>query len=106
MKTMRTALTGALVAFSTGSMAQGSSAVKLNDAELDQITAGSGAISGVLIFNRGEGPGEAKINGNHTTCVNCVDPGVPVPRTSGFVTVVTPHGKLVTHPIRQAPFSF
>lgn len=93
------------MALSAGSVAQGLSAVKLSDAELDQITAGSGAISGVLIFNPGKGPGESKLNPNrnHVTCINCVE--VPdVPRTSGFVTVVTPNGKVVSHPIRQAPF--
>jgi hypothetical protein len=106
-RSFATALAGALMAFSTGLAAQASSAVKLSDADLDQVTAGSGAISQVVIFN----PGKAevlKINGrpgaempSHATCINCFE--LDVPRTSGAVGVVLPNGGMVVKFVRQ-PF--
>ena len=94
---------GALLALSASASAGNqSSAVKLTEAELDQITAGAGAISGVLIFNPGQGPGVQILNPNrtHSTCVNCMlAPNVA--RTSGVHGVLTPNGRYVTNPIRQ-----
>lgn len=101
---------GALLALSTsaaaGDAAAKSSAAKLSDAELDQITAGQ-ATSVLFLFNPGKGPGPGEgerinPNGNHSTCINCAP--LDVPRTSGLVTVVTPNGRVVGHPIRQSPF--
>jgi hypothetical protein len=103
------AVGGALVALSA-SVAAGetvgkSSAMKLSDADLDRITAGSGAISVVMIFNPGKGPGEFKVNRNssHGTCINCFEV-LDVPRTSGFEVVQLPSGERITHIIRQLPF--
>lgn len=80
---------------------------KLSDADLDQITAGSGAISQVVIFNPGKGPGELKVNPNrtHATCINinCINVSEP-PRTSGIVAVMLPSGEIKMHFIRQSPF--
>lgn len=80
-----------------------SAAVKLSDAELDGITAGSGAISEVVIVNRGAADVLVQ-SGNHVTCINCLDfPDAPA-GTSGAVGVLTPNGKVIFKPIRQFPF--
>ena len=105
------AVGAALVALSA-SVAAGetvgkSSAVKLSDAELDQITAGAGAVSQVLIFNPGKGPGELKVNPNrtHATCINCFAAPPDQPRTSGAVGVILPGAETpMIHFIRQSPF--
>jgi len=97
---------GALLALSANAMAgDKSAAARLGDAELDQITAGSGASSGVIIYNRGEGPGRWIQNRNHVACINCAEPPMEVPRTSGVGSVVTGNGSTVPLIIRQNPFT-
>lgn len=103
------AVAAALMAVSASAIGQEprSTAAKLSDAELDLITAGNGAMSEVLIFNSGEGPGEPKINRNHVTCINCdalLPEGIVPPRPSGMVNVLTGSGKVVSHFIHQRPF--
>jgi hypothetical protein len=102
-RSFATILAFALLALSTsvGARDDNSSAVKLSDAELDQISAGQGAISEVVLFN----PGKAnvlKITGNHVTCINCLP--YDGPRPAGIVNVLTPNGKVVTNIIVQSPF--
>jgi hypothetical protein len=74
----KTVLVIAAFAASMSAFAQGpalqtpqgtNSAVKLSDAELDNITAGSGALVAIVIFN----PGNASIDnaGTGFHCVNC-----------------------------------
>jgi hypothetical protein len=96
------AVGGALLALSAsataGDAAAKSSAVKLSDADLDQITAGSGAFSAVAISNPGKHsvnelhgrPGEFP---SHSTCINCVSEGVS--RASGLVGVALPNGGII-----------
>lgn len=77
-----------------------SSAVKLSDADLEQITAGSGAFSAVAISN----PGNHVVNEfhgrpgadlpSHHTCINCEGSG-EVSRATGLVGVAAPNGKIV-----------
>ena len=81
-------------------------AVRMTDAQLDQVTAG-GATSLNVIFNPGNAD-VSKLNpaNNHATCVNC-DLGItPPPGTSGVTAVFTPNGTLITHVVRQSPFPF
>lgn len=96
-------LASAVLALSSGADAQeGKSApVKLSDTELDQITAGQGAISEVILFNPGKA-NELKITASHVTCINCLP--YDGPRPAGIVNVMTPNGKVMTHIIVQSPF--
>ena len=70
-------LAAVAVAFSTGAIAQDdmaqtapakATAIKLGDAELDQITAGE---SGVVIFNPGKGVVD-RLTSSPFVCVNCI----------------------------------
>lgn len=111
-RSFATAVGTALLALSAsaaaGDLVAKPSAVKLSDADLDQITAGSGARTEVLIFN----PGQAEVlkaNGrpgaalpSHGTCINCME--LDAPRTSGFVVIIFPSGEFMTKTVRQAPF--
>ena len=96
---------GALMALSGSSLAQDGkpSAIKLDDAQLDQITAGNSAFSVVQVFNPGNA-GVIKRTGNHITCINCEQLPVEVSRTFGAVNVVLPNGKMVNNSIGQPPF--
>ena len=82
-----------------------SAAVKLSDAQLDEITAGA-AVSEVVIFNRGQAEVGWRLNPseNHSMCINCV-PVDSSAGTSGTVGVVTPkEGKeMIFMPVRQFP---
>lgn len=94
---------GALMALSSSVRAQQgkSPAVKLSDAELDQITAGQVTLAVVQVFN----PGKADIEnrpGNHVICINCNQ--LEVSRAFGAVFIVTPNGKTVSNPIGKSPF--
>lgn len=97
------AVAGALLALSAsaaaGDAAVKSSAVKLSDAELDQITAGAGAFSENVIFNPSKHSVE-KFNGrpgaslSHHTCINCV-PSDGVSRATGGIGVLLPNGGII-----------
>jgi hypothetical protein len=84
-----------------------SAAVKLSDAELDRITAGTGAMSEVVMFNPGKAEVQ-KMNHSHFTCINCdplLDVLLDAPEgTSGFMNVLLPNGRFVMKTIRRPLF--
>lgn len=112
MKRSIVILAAALATMSTGALAENaaahpaqqaaSGAVKLNDAQLDAITAGSGAVSEIVLFN----PGKAsvmEVSDNHLTCVNCLSMDVSG-GTWGFMNVMTPKGKIISVTIGRSPY--
>jgi hypothetical protein len=115
MKTSMVVLAAALASLSTYTMAQNtvsvaparhqvSPPVKLSDAQLDQITAGNGAISGNLVLNQGNAyVFKEDVTKNHQiTCVNCLPSATT--GTAGEVAVITPNGNTILRTIRQTPF--
>jgi hypothetical protein len=112
MKRSIVILAAALAALSTSALAEDATAhpvqqmtsgpVKLNDAQLDAITAGSEAVSEIVLFNRGKA-NVLQISDNHLTCVNCLSMDVSA-GTWGFMNVMTPKGKIINVTIGRSPY--